>query len=145
MVDLSHIELATDEDRLYEIDRWASLVKAKTWKELKSVAASNQYMQSAVDTIYELSSDETIREQCRAREEFEAYQRYLNKQISDLKQQNAEQSALLADKDSQLADKDSQLADKDSQLAGKDAKIADMEADITALKAQLEKGRRMPL
>ena len=96
-------------------------------------------MQSAIDTIYELSSDETIREQCRAREEFEAYQRYLNKQISDLKQQNAEQSALLADKDSQLADKDSQLADKDSQLAGKDAKIADMEAEITALKAQLGK------
>lgn len=145
VIQLCSIKLATDEDRLYEIDRWASLFKAKTWKELKSVAASNQYMQSAVDTIYELSSDETIREQCRAREEFEAYQRYLNQQISDLKQQNAEQSALLADKDSQLADKDSQLADKDSQLADKDAKIADMEAEITALKAQLGKGRRMPL
>ena len=125
MVDLSHIELATDEDRLYEIDRWASLVKAKTWKELKSVAASNQYMQSAVNTIYELSSDETIREQCRAREEFEAYQRYLNKQINDLKKQNAEQSA--------------QLADKDSQLAKQTAQLADLEAKIAELTAQLGK------
>ena len=82
------------------------------------MAASNQYMQSAVNTIYELSSDETIREQCRAREEFEAYQRYLNKQINDLKKQNAEQSAQLADKNS---------------------RISDLEAENAALKAQLGK------
>ena len=118
VIQLCSIELATDEDRLYEIDRWASLFKAKTWKELKSVAASNQYMQSAVNTIYELSSDETIREQCRAREEFEAYQRYLNKQINDLKKQNADQSAQLADKNS---------------------RISDLEAENAALKAQLGK------
>ena len=135
VIQLCSIELATDEDCLYEIDRWASLFKAKTWKELKSVAASNQYMQSAVNTIYELSSDETIREQCRAREEFEAYQRYLSKQISDLKQQNAEQSALLADKDSQLADKDAKIADKDSQLAGKDSQLAAKDAKIAELLA----------
>ena len=119
VIQLCSIELATDEDRLYEIDRWASLFKAKTWKELKSVAASNQYMQSAVDTIYELSSDETIREQCRAREEFEAYQRYLNKQINDLKKQNAEQNVLLTAKDAEIADLLARNAELTAQLGKK--------------------------
>lgn len=119
VIQLCSIELATDEDRLYEIDRWASLFKAKTWKELKSVAASNQYMQSAVNTIYELSSDETIREQCRAREEFEAYQRYLNKQINDLKKQNAEQNALLTAKDAEIADLLARNAELTAQLGKK--------------------------
>ena len=35
VVDLSHIELATDEDKLYGIDHWASLFKAGTWEEAK--------------------------------------------------------------------------------------------------------------
>ena len=84
VIELNNTELATDDDRHYEIDKWAALFKAKTWKELKSMAATNQYMESAVKTIFEVSSDENIREQCRAREEFESYQRYLQKRISDL-------------------------------------------------------------
>lgn len=77
-----------------------------------------------------MSSDEAIREQCRAREEFEAYQRYLSKQIRDLKQQNAEQSALLAAKDSQLATQSAQLADKDSRISDLKAKVAELMAQL---------------
>lgn len=124
VVELNNTELATDDDRLYKIDKWAALFKAKTWKELKSMAATNQYMESAAKTIFEVSSDENIREQCRAREEFESYQRYLRKQISDLIQQTA--------------DKDAIIADKDSQLAEKDATIAHMQAQIAELKSQLD-------
>lgn len=82
------------------------------------MAATNQYMESAVKTIFEVSSDENIREQCRAREEFESYQRYLQKRISDLEQQTADDQAALADRD---------------------AKIAEMQAKIDELVTQLEK------
>ena len=125
VVELNNTKLATDDDRHYEIDKWAALFKAKTWKELKSMAATNQYMESAVKTIFEVSSDENIREQCRAREEFESYQRYLQKRISDLEQQTADDQAA--------------LADRDATIANKDAKIAEMQAKIDALMTQLEK------
>lgn len=153
VVDLSHIELATDEDKLYGIDHWASLFKAGTWEELKAMAKENVAYEEAARTMFRLSSDEHIREQCRRREEYYQQIRTYERDLAVKDAKIAEQSALLADKDSQLADKDSQLAGKDSQLADKDsqltdkdamiadrdAKIADMEAKITALKAQLGK------
>ena len=41
MLDLTHIELATEEDKRYGIDHWASLFKAGTWEELKAMAKEN--------------------------------------------------------------------------------------------------------
>ena len=32
MLDLTQIELATEEDKAYKIDYWAKLFKAKTWE-----------------------------------------------------------------------------------------------------------------
>lgn len=32
VVDLNQIELATDEDKAYHIDHWASLFKSQTWE-----------------------------------------------------------------------------------------------------------------
>ena len=39
VVDLTHIHLATEEDKLYQIDYWASLFKAITWEEIKMLAS----------------------------------------------------------------------------------------------------------
>ncbi|MDE7477589.1 MAG: hypothetical protein K2M91_06525, partial [Lachnospiraceae bacterium] len=64
--------------------------------ELKSMAASNQYMEAAANTIFELSSDENIRELCRRRAEFEAYERYQNAEIEKLKRANADKDAEIA-------------------------------------------------
>ena len=33
VVNLKHIELATEEDKAYRIDYWAALFKAKTWED----------------------------------------------------------------------------------------------------------------
>lgn len=89
VVQLCSIKLATDEDRLYEIDKWAALFKARTWEELKSMATSNQYMEAAANTIFELSSDEFVREQCRARDEYNAYVKH--------------QQQIIAEKDAEIA------------------------------------------
>ena len=96
IIELNSIELATKNARLYKLDKWAAFFKAKTWKELKSMAASNQYMEAAANTIFELSSDENIRELCRRRAEFEAYERYQNAEIDKLKRANADKDAEIA-------------------------------------------------
>ncbi len=68
VVNLKHIDLATDEDQKWNIHYWASLFKATTWEELKMLAKQNPILENAVETIYELTADEFIREQCKARE-----------------------------------------------------------------------------
>ena len=55
VLDLTHIELATKEDKLHGIDYWASLFKATTWEELKMLSKSNEYLREAVSTAYQLS------------------------------------------------------------------------------------------
>lgn len=68
VVNLKHIKLATQEDREWKIDYWASLFKATSWEELKMLAKQSPILEDAVETIYELTADEAIREQCKARE-----------------------------------------------------------------------------
>ena len=104
VVELNSIELATEEDCLYKIDQWAKLFKAKTWEELKAMATTDQYMESAVNTMYELSADRMVKEQCRRRAEYELYQKYQA-------EENARKDALIAQQRAELADKDAVIAE----------------------------------
>ena len=55
VLDLTHIDLATEEDRSHHIDYWASLFKAKTWEEIKMLAQKIPMIKEASDTILQLS------------------------------------------------------------------------------------------
>ncbi len=88
VLNLTRIDLATREDRLYHIDRWASLFKAATWEELKMNAKQDEIMNDASDTIYQLSKDEMIRLQCEAREDYYRRQRSVQYQIQQLTDKN---------------------------------------------------------
>ena len=138
MVELKNIELATQENYLYGIDKWAALFKSKSWEELKSMAAINEYMKSAAETIYEVSSDENIREQCRRRAEFESYERYINNLINNQKATIDDLKQINADKDATIADKDATIADKNATIASQNTEMTKMQAIINELKAQLE-------
>lgn len=70
VVDLSHIELATAEDKQYHIHEWAKLFKATTWEEVKMLASKDEYLQEAAQTIYQMSADDMVRKRCRDREEY---------------------------------------------------------------------------
>ncbi len=91
VVDLTCIEKATEEDKAYEIDRWASLFRATTWEELRMIAEKNEFMQEASQAMYELSADYVIRQQCLAREEYAKKERRRNRDEEALKQALAEQ------------------------------------------------------
>lgn len=70
VVDLSRIELATEEDRRYHIDSWARLFKAAIWEEIQMSASINEYLQEAANTLYALNADEEVRKRCRDRLEY---------------------------------------------------------------------------
>ena len=70
VVELNQIEKATEEDRRWKIDYWAALFKATTWEEAQMLAEQNSDLEEAVVTMYEMTAEEAIREQCRAREDY---------------------------------------------------------------------------
>lgn len=70
VLDLTHIDLATEEDKSYQLNYWASLFKATTWEELNMLAQNNKYIEEASATVYQLSQEERIRLECEAREDY---------------------------------------------------------------------------
>ena len=64
VLNLTHTDLATEEDKQYQIDYWASLFKSTTWEELKMLAENNEYIRQASETVYQLTQEEAIRQQC---------------------------------------------------------------------------------
>lgn len=70
VLNLSRINHATEEDKQYQIDYWASLFKSTTWEEIKMLAKDNNYISDAASTVYRLSQEELIRLQCETREDY---------------------------------------------------------------------------
>ncbi len=99
VVDLSCINLATDEDKTYHIDSWARLFKATTWEEVKQMAATNEYLKEASKSIFQFNTEEQIRKMCLDREEY-----YLD--LNRDKQTVAEQDAVIRELKTAVAQRD---------------------------------------
>lgn len=84
VIDLTQIELATEEDKAHQIDYWARLFKATTWEELKMIAENNVYLENASQTMYELNADELVQLQCRARRDYYKQVNTHNRTIQEL-------------------------------------------------------------
>ena len=89
VVDLTHIELATDEDKAYGIDRWAKLFKSTTWEEIKMIAENNPILTEASETLYTYNADEMARQRSQARAEYLAHERAVNNRLAKLTEENA--------------------------------------------------------
>lgn len=120
VLNLTQICLATEEDKYYDLDKWAKLFKASTWEEFRMISANNKSMQEAGATLYTLSKENQIRYQCEAREE---YRRTWN----TVKWQFEDYQATIADLKSAVAEKDSMITKKDSIIAELEAKIAKLQ------------------
>lgn len=53
MLDINQTKLATDEDRLWELDYWARLFKATTWEEIKMLTQQDIIFQETDQTIFQ--------------------------------------------------------------------------------------------
>lgn len=129
VVELNQIEKATEEDRRWKIDYWAALFKATTWEEAQMLAEQNSDLEEAVVTMYEMTAEDAIREQCRARED---YYRTINTFKAEI--QNRENA--LEELNRQLAMKDHQLEQQARQI---EAQSKEIEAQGKEIESQSKK------
>ncbi len=130
VLDLSRIDLAAEADRQYQLDYWAALFKAKTWEELQMLAQNNNYFKEASETVYELTQEEQIRQQCLAREDYNRTMKGIENNFAAQKHEIATLKKDLADANQQISAQSKQLSEKNQQLSEKDALIASLKAQL---------------
>ena len=81
------------------------------------VAAKNRMIDDVATTIYQLTEDERIRQQCEAREDYMRRQRGIQQLLEEQRQQLAEKDRQLAEMDKQIAELDQQIAELKQQIA----------------------------
>lgn len=140
VVNLTKIDLATEEDKAWKIDHWARLFKATTWEELKMIAKENEAMQEASETLYSMHCEETIRGMARAREDYNRLHNYIDHKIAGLEEDNEKLSSdnekLSADNE-KLSAHNEKLSAHNEKLSAenkmKDAEIAELKALVNQL------------
>lgn len=83
VVDLTQIELATQEDVDMGLVYWTQVFKAKTWEELRQMAERHQELQEATEALYVYNQDEIVKEQCRARQDYYNHERGIQKRLEE--------------------------------------------------------------
>jgi predicted transposase/invertase (TIGR01784 family) len=119
VLELNHTGMATSEDKLYSIDIWARLFKAKTWEEIKMITKDNPSMNSTAETIFMSTANEKILEQCRIREDNIAHEKYQNDLIKALTSDNkslTDENRSLSDENRSLSDENKSLSDENKSL-----------------------------
>lgn len=134
VVDLTHIELATEEDRTNQIDYWAKLFTATSWEELKMIAENNTSMSEATQTLYELNADMITQEKCRARREYYRRQNTMNRDMAILQSEISKKEVELAEKTEELAKKDEKLAEAEAQNAKLQKQLEELQKQLDAMK-----------
>ena len=132
MVDLTRINMATKEDKLYGVDKWAAFFKADKWEDIIMLADQMPSLQTSVETLYQLNTDEQIRETCdrfiRAENRERGYKNWI-----------ASQAEELANKDAELSKQKEELAKKDATLAEITAELAKLREENESLKLKISK------
>ena len=109
VVDLTRIDLATEEDRSYNIDKWAKLFKAETWEDIKMIAKQDVFISKAGETYYEITANEHERQLAEGREDVlrreRARKRREDRLLNDLAQSRQE----LADRDRRIKSLEAQI------------------------------------
>ncbi|SCY20229.1 conserved hypothetical protein (putative transposase or invertase) [Lachnospiraceae bacterium XBB2008] len=144
VIELNHTDMATEEDKAYGIDTWASLFKATTWEEIKMLAQTDPYIESAAHSMYSSVTDPAILDMCRKRDEeirgdIRRREKLAeqDKQIAEQDRQIAEQDKQIAEQDKKITEQDRQIAEQDKQIAEQDKKITEQDKQITELKNEI--------
>ena len=123
VIDLTRIDLATEEDKYYEIDRWAKLFKAATWEELKMIAKNDPDLMQASDELYKVNKDDILRQQARARADAEFWEKVHNARMEKMQEELSKKDAIISEKENVILEKDSVILEKDSVISEKDNEI----------------------
>ena len=89
VLDLTQIDITTEEDKAYRIGYWARLFKAQTWEDIKMVAEKDENLCEASESLYMLNTDDITRQKCRARQEQLIREEKMKRKINTLTSENA--------------------------------------------------------
>lgn len=134
VVDLTQIKLATEEDRAYKIDQWAQFFKGKDWGELAMLAKNNTDIQAAVGTVYQLSREKQIRQQCEAREDY--YKRERDRQRRD--KQAEERERKIEEKEQEIEEKEQKIEEKEQEIEEKEQRVKKYMKELAESVKELE-------
>ena len=127
VVDMSKINLATEKDRQYNIDRWARLFKAQTWEDIKMLAKQDVYISKAGETYFEISADEHERQLAEAREDVLRRERATKRREKELLRSLDAAHNELAKKDQRIAENEQRIAEHEQRIAELEALLAEKE------------------
>ncbi|MCM1417007.1 MAG: Rpn family recombination-promoting nuclease/putative transposase, partial [bacterium] len=126
VLDLTRIDLATEEDKRYHIHEWAAFFKAATWEEVKMLAAKNEYLQEAAETMFRWSAEDQMRKWLRDREEYYLDQRANERLLAEQKEKIEQDARVIAEKDAKI----------EHDRIEHELQVQQLRAEIEALKAQ---------
>ncbi len=142
VLDLTRIDLATEEDKKKELDYWAELFKSETWEEICMLAEKEPIFSEVATEVQKLSKEEKIRLQCFAREDYYRTQRdnekYFNRVKQELEEELAKKDKAISEKDKAISEKDKAISEKDKAISEKDKAIFEQQKLIEELQAKLE-------
>jgi len=133
VVDLTQVNLATDEDKAYQIDRWAKIFKANTWEELRMLTRDNEYMEEVTKTLFNCNMDPKICKQC---QDWEFEQKLIKMEENQRKKLELE-AARLSNENTELTHKNTELANKNYELANKNYELTDKNCELTDKNCEL--------
>ncbi len=127
VVDLTKIELATQEDVDTGLVYWTQVFKAKTWEELRQMAERNQELQEATEALYVYNQDEIVKEKCRARQDYYNHERGTQKRLEEARHALEESEAELV-KSNVVIENQKELLKKSVKLLAESQHISEEEA-----------------
>ena len=90
------------------------------------LAQDNKYFKEASETVYQLTQEEEIRQQCLAREDYNRTMKGIENNLAAQRREIATLRANLADANQQISEKDQQISEKDALIASLQAQLAEI-------------------
>ena len=142
VVDLTLIDMATDEDKKFHRHLWASFFRATTWEEINMIATQDKNIQLAATKLYQLSEDQRIRDELWARQDairqqidFENYHR---RRYEEVEAKRIEAEAKLAETEAKTIKAEAKLAETEAKTIKAEAELAEKDKVIASLMAEIE-------
>ena len=111
VLNLKHIEMATEADKQQGLDKWAAAFLAKTWEEFQMLAAENSVYESVANAMYDALTEDNIREACLRYEEQKAVEARFIRERDDALKVIQEKNMVIQEKDAKIAELEKALAE----------------------------------
>ena len=127
---LNHIDLATEEDKRYGLDYWADAFRARTWEELKTLAARGEVFKEMAEAVYTVNADVSQRSIAEAHRKWVELNTYLTESRAEAEQKAAEAEQKAAEAEQKAAEAEQQAAKAEQQADEAEQKLVKAEAEL---------------